>query len=43
MAVAAALKNLVRRDPERVAPEIRKWLADERKLPAALALRATRD
>ncbi len=39
MAVGSALKNLVKRDPERVVPELRRWLLDERKLPAALALR----
>jgi HEAT repeat protein len=42
MAVASALKNLARRDPEHVVPELRRWLEDDRKLPAALALRHTR-
>ncbi len=41
MAVASALRNLVKRDPERVVPVLRGWLADDRKLPAALALRGT--
>jgi hypothetical protein len=39
MAVASALHNLVKRAPHRVIPELRTWLADERKLPAALALK----
>jgi 3-methyladenine DNA glycosylase AlkC len=39
MAVASALRNLVKRAPDRVVPELRTWLADERKLPAALALK----
>jgi HEAT repeat protein len=39
MAVGSALKNLVKRDPERVVPELRRWLLDDRKLPASLALR----
>jgi hypothetical protein len=39
MAVASALRNLVKRAPDRVIPELRTWLADERKLPAALALK----
>jgi 3-methyladenine DNA glycosylase AlkD len=39
MAVGSALKHLVKRDPDRVVPELRKWLLDERKLPASLALR----
>jgi len=39
MAVSSALRNLVRRDPGRVAPALRAWLNDDRKLPAALALR----
>jgi 3-methyladenine DNA glycosylase AlkD len=39
MAVSSALKNLVKRDPERVEPELRRWLLDDRKLPASLALR----
>ena len=39
MAVASALRHLVKRDPERVVPELRRWLADERKLPAALVLK----
>jgi 3-methyladenine DNA glycosylase AlkD len=38
MAVGSALKNLVKREPS-IVPEVRKWLADDRKLPAALALR----
>src|SRR3990172_6752619 len=37
-AVSSALRNLVRRDPGRVAPALRAWLNDDRKLPAALAL-----
>lgn len=41
MAVGSALKNLVKRDPGRVVPELRTWLKDDRKLPAALALRHT--
>ena len=41
MAVGSALRNLVKRDPERVIPALRGWLADERRLPAALALRQT--
>ncbi|MBI1885014.1 MAG: DNA alkylation repair protein [Chloroflexi bacterium] len=40
-AVASALRNLAKRQPERVAPVLRTWLDDERKLPAALALRGT--
>lgn len=39
MAVGSALKNLVKRDPDRVVPELRTWLLDDRKLPASLALR----
>jgi hypothetical protein len=39
MAVGSALKNLVKHDPDRVVPELRKWLRDDRKLPASLALR----
>lgn len=38
MAVGSALKNIVKRDPS-VVPEVRKWLKDDRKLPASLALR----
>jgi 3-methyladenine DNA glycosylase AlkD len=38
MAVGSALKNLVKRDPS-IIPEVRKWLKDDRKLPASLALR----
>ena len=38
-AVSSALGNLAKGDPERLAPILRSWLADERKLPAALALR----
>ena len=38
MAVSSALKNLVKRDPS-IMPEVRKWLKDDRKLPASLALR----
>lgn len=41
MAVGSALKNLVKREPDRVIPELRIWLNDDRKLPAALALRHT--
>ena len=40
MAVSSALRNLVKRAPERVVPEFETWLADERKLPASLALRS---
>jgi 3-methyladenine DNA glycosylase AlkC len=39
MAVASALRHLVKRDPERVVPRLREWLKDDRKLPAAIALR----
>lgn len=39
MAVGSALKHLVKRDADRVVPELRKWLLDNRKLPASLALR----
>lgn len=39
MAVASALKHLIKRDPGRVVPELRKWLLDDRKLPASLAMR----
>jgi hypothetical protein len=39
MAVASALRNLVKRAPDRVIPELHTWLADDRKLPAALALK----
>lgn len=39
MAVGSAARNLVKRDPDRVVPELESWLKDERKLPAALALR----
>jgi len=39
MAVASAAKNLVKRDQARVEPELRRWLNDDRKLPASLALR----
>jgi 3-methyladenine DNA glycosylase AlkC len=38
-AVASALRNLAKRDPGRVVPVLQKWLADDRKVPAALALR----
>ena len=38
-AVAAALRNLAKADPARVLPVLRTWLRDERKLPAALAMR----
>ena len=41
MAVASALKHLIKRDPDRVVPELRKWLLDDRKRPAALAMRST--
>ncbi len=39
MAVASALRNLVKRAPDRVVPELRQWVNDGRKLPAALALK----
>jgi HEAT repeat protein len=39
MAVSSAAKNLARRDPDSAVPELRRWLLDERKLPASLALR----
>ncbi len=39
MAVASAAKNLVKRAPELAVPEIESWLRDDRRLPAALALR----
>jgi hypothetical protein len=39
MAVASALKHLLKRAPERVEKELRTWLQDERKLPASLAMR----
>lgn len=39
MAVASALRHLVKRDPERVVPLLREWLKDDRKLPTAIALR----
>jgi 3-methyladenine DNA glycosylase AlkC len=42
MAVSSALRNLVKRAPERVVPEIETWLNDDRKLPAALALRGAK-
>jgi 3-methyladenine DNA glycosylase AlkD len=42
MAVSSALRNLVKRAPGRVVPEIETWLKDERRLPAALALRGHR-
>jgi HEAT repeat protein len=42
MAVSSALRNLVKRAPGRVVPEVETWLADERKLPAALALRGAK-
>ena len=38
-AVSSALRNLVKGDPDRVLPVLRTWLNDERKLPAALAMR----
>lgn len=38
-AVSTALRNLAKGDPDRVAPVLRTWLTDGRKLPAALALR----
>ncbi len=41
MAISSAARNLVKRDPERALPVLRAWLQDERKLPAALALRHT--
>jgi 3-methyladenine DNA glycosylase AlkC len=40
-AVAAALRNLIKRDGDRVVPELREWLKDERKPAAELALRRT--
>jgi phytoene/squalene synthetase len=39
MAVSSAARNLAKRDPESTVPELRRWLLDERKLPASLALR----
>lgn len=39
MAVGSALKHLLKREPKRVEKELRAWLKDDRKLPAALALR----
>jgi HEAT repeat protein len=39
MAVSSAAKNLAKRDPARTEPELRRWLLDERKLSASLALR----
>lgn len=39
-AVSTALRNLAKGDPDRVAPVLRSWLKDDRKLPAALALRS---
>ncbi|MEX1253164.1 MAG: DNA alkylation repair protein [Dehalococcoidia bacterium] len=42
MAVSSALRNLVKRAPERVVPEIETWLQDDRRLPAALALRGVK-
>lgn len=39
MAVASALKHLLKREPERVEKELRRWLKDDRKVPASLALR----
>jgi 3-methyladenine DNA glycosylase AlkD len=39
MAVGAAARNLAKREPDRVVPELRRWLEDDRRLPAALALR----
>jgi hypothetical protein len=39
MAVASALKHLLKRDPEGVEKELRAWLQDDRKLPASLAMR----
>jgi 3-methyladenine DNA glycosylase AlkD len=39
MAVGSALKQLIKRDPDRVVPELHKWLLDDRKLPASLAMR----
>jgi hypothetical protein len=42
MAVGAAARNLAKRDPDRVVPELERWLEDDRRLPAALALRGTR-
>lgn len=38
-AVASALRNLVKGDPDRVVPVVQAWLEDDRKLPSALALR----
>jgi 3-methyladenine DNA glycosylase AlkD len=42
MAVGAAARNLAKRDPDRVMPELQRWLDDDRRLPAALALRGAR-
>jgi hypothetical protein len=39
MAVASALKHLLKREPARVEKELRVWLSDDRKLPASIALR----
>lgn len=38
-AVSSALRNLAKGEPDRVVPVVSTWLLDERKLPAALALR----
>jgi hypothetical protein len=39
MAVSSAARHLLKRDLDRVEGELRIWLQDERRLPAALALR----
>ena len=36
-AVSAALRNLLKRDPDHVTPVLRSWLGDDRQPPAALA------
>ena len=41
-AVASALRNLLKRNPDRVIPEVREWLKDERNAAAELALRRAR-
>lgn len=42
-AVSAALRNLLKRDADHVAPVLRSWLGDDRKPPAKIALRAAAD
>ncbi len=39
-AVSTALRNLLKRDRDQVVSALRSWLEDDRKIPAALALRA---